>query len=94
MNILKLSKPQITYINRYNFDILKKYWFFSGSISTILLVFMLSATGAFGILGFLIVFFVANITIVIRGFQQGIWKPYGKGVNTDEIESKRSNRNK
>ena len=94
---MKIGKPpelRIAYLNRYNFNIFKRYWLYNGFKSAMLLSFILVATSTFGILGSLVVFFVANTTIIIRGFQLGIWRPHGRGVNVDEIKSKRGNRNK
>lgn len=71
-------KQKGSYINRHNLGIIVRFWIGSGYKSIISLLFVLIAVGTFGILGGLTIFVIGNLTIILKGIQNGRWKRSGE----------------
>lgn len=68
----------VKYLNRYNFKIVFRYFFMSGWRSIVIWLFVLMATGTFGLTGAFIILLSAITTMILKGMYKGMWKPYNQ----------------
>ena len=81
------TQKGIKYLNKYNLNLIFRFWFLGGYKSVIAWILVFVATGTYGIRGGLVVLFLAMFTIIIKGFYKKLWKPYAlENLNKDEAK--------
>lgn len=78
------NQQKTNYINKYNFNLILKFWIYSGYKSIITWLFVLVAFRTFGILGGLTILFLVNVTIILKGVYMKIWKKYSEERNKND----------